>query len=132
MRQQAQETKQFIEEEEARGRELLKNKAEADAERIRLKRELDQVMSERDLLGTQLVKRNDALKLLYEKIKIQQSIMNKGDLYYNERLEDIRLLKIEIKKQRREKNILNKTTSNVEDLSFVFNCETMVWASVAT
>ncbi|CAM4476877.1 unnamed protein product [Leuciscus chuanchicus] len=116
MRQQAQETKQFIEEEEARGRELLKNKAEADAERIRLKRELDQVMSERDLLGTQLVKRNDALKLLYEKIKIQQSIMNKGDLYYNERLEDIRLLKIEIKKQRREKNILNKTTSNVEDL----------------
>lgn len=74
------------------------------------------VISERDLLGTQLVKRNDALKLLYEKIKIQHSIMNKGDLYYNERLEDIRLLKIEIKKQRREKNILNKTTSNVEDL----------------
>lgn len=74
------------------------------------------VISERDLLGTQLVKRNDALKLLYEKIKIQQSIMNKGDLHYNEREEDIRLLKLEIKKQRREKNILNKTASNVEDL----------------
>ncbi len=74
------------------------------------------VRNERDLLGMQLMKRNEALTLLYEKIKIQQSIMNKGDIQYNERLEDIRLLKLEIKKQRREKNILNKTVSNVEDL----------------
>lgn len=116
MRQQTQETKQFIEKQEAEERELLKIIAEAEANMIRQKRELDQVISERDLLGTQLVKRNDALKLLYEKIKIQQSIMNKGDLHYNEREEDIRLLKLEIKKQRREKNILNKTASNVEDL----------------
>lgn len=74
------------------------------------------VRNERDLLGMQLMKRNEALALLYEKIKIQQSIMNKGDIQYNERLEDISLLKLEIKKQRREKNILNKTVSNVEDL----------------
>ncbi|XP_016109476.1 cilia- and flagella-associated protein 58, partial [Sinocyclocheilus grahami] len=116
MRQQAQETKQFIEKQEAEERELLKIIAEADAERIRQKKELDQVRNERDLLGMQLMKRNEALALLYEKIKIQHSIMNKGDIQYNERLEDIRLLKLEIKKQRREKNILNKTVSNVEDL----------------
>ncbi|XP_051750654.1 cilia- and flagella-associated protein 58 [Ctenopharyngodon idella] len=116
MRQQAQETKQFIEKQEAEECKLLKIITEADAERIRQKRELDQVISERDLLGTQLVKRNDALKLLYEKIRIQQSIMNKGDLHYNERVEDIRLLKLEIKKQKREKTVLNKTVSNVEDL----------------
>uniref|UniRef100_A0A8C1QSW8 Cilia and flagella associated protein 58 n=1 Tax=Cyprinus carpio TaxID=7962 RepID=A0A8C1QSW8_CYPCA len=116
MRQQAQETNQFIEKQEAEKRELLKIIAEADAERIRQKKELDQVRNERDLLGMQLMKRNEALALLYEKIKIQHSIMNKGDIQYNERLEDIRLLKLEIKKQRREKNILNKTVSNVEDL----------------
>ncbi|XP_052400736.1 cilia- and flagella-associated protein 58 [Carassius gibelio] len=116
MRQQAQETNQFIEKQEAEERELLKIIAEADAERIRQKKELDQVRNERDLLGMQLMKRNEALALLYEKIKIQHSIMNKGDIQYNERLEDIRLLKLEIKKQRREKNILNKTVSNVEDL----------------
>uniref|UniRef100_A0A673MEI2 Cilia- and flagella-associated protein 58-like n=1 Tax=Sinocyclocheilus rhinocerous TaxID=307959 RepID=A0A673MEI2_9TELE len=113
MRQQAQETKQFIEKQEAEERELLKIIAEADAERIRQKKELDQVRNERDLLGMQLMKRNEALALLYEKIKIQHSIMNKGDIQYNERLEDIRLLKLEIKKQRREKNILNKTVSNI-------------------
>ncbi|XP_051559225.1 cilia- and flagella-associated protein 58 [Myxocyprinus asiaticus] len=116
MRQQAQETKQFIDKQEAEERKLLKIIADADAERLRQKKELDQVISERDLLGTQLVKRNDALALLYEKIKIQQSIMNKGEMQYNERVEDIRLLKLEIKKQRREKNILSKTVSNVEDL----------------
>ncbi|TRZ01432.1 hypothetical protein DNTS_013435 [Danionella cerebrum] len=116
MRQQAQETKQLIEKQHAEEQELRKIITEAEAEQIRQKKELDQVVSERDLLGTQLVKRNDALALLYEKIKIQQSLMNKNDVQYNERLEDIRLLKLEIKKQRREKNILNKTASNVEDL----------------
>lgn len=74
------------------------------------------VISERDILGTQLVRRNDELALLYEKIKIQQSILNKGEFQYNQRVEDIRLLKLEIRKLRREKTVLNKTVSNVEDL----------------
>ena len=40
-----------------------------------------QVINERDILGTQLIRRNDELALLYEKIKIQQSTMNKGALH---------------------------------------------------
>lgn len=74
------------------------------------------VISERDLLGTQLVRRNEALALLYEKIKIQESIMSKGETQYCDRLEDIRLLKLEVKRQKREQNILTKTVSKVEDL----------------
>uniref|UniRef100_A0A8C9TNU8 Cilia and flagella associated protein 58 n=1 Tax=Scleropages formosus TaxID=113540 RepID=A0A8C9TNU8_SCLFO len=116
MKQQAQETKQFIDNQEAEERKLLKIIADADAERLRQKKELDQVISERDILGTQLVRRNDELALLYEKIKIQQSILNKGEVQYNQRVEDIRLLKMEIKKLRREKSILTKTMSNVEGL----------------
>ena len=61
-----------------------------------------QVISERDILGTQLVRRNDELALLYEKIKIQQSTLNKVEIQYNQRLEDIRVLKLEIKKLRSE------------------------------
>ncbi|XP_042559391.1 cilia- and flagella-associated protein 58 isoform X1 [Clupea harengus] len=113
---QAQETKLFIDNQEAEERKLLKIIADADAERLRQKKELDQVISERDILGTQLVRRNDELALLYEKIKIQQSILNKGELQYTQRVEDIRLLKMEIKRLRREKGILNKTVANVEDL----------------
>ena len=74
------------------------------------------MISERDILGTQLVRRNDELALLYEKIKIQQSMLNKGEVQYNQRLEDIRVLKLEIKKLRREKTILQKSVANVEDL----------------
>ena len=74
------------------------------------------MISERDILETQLVRRNDELALLYEKIKIQQSTLNKGEIQYNQRLEDIRVLKLEIRKLRRANNILNKSVANVGDL----------------
>ncbi|CAF4798088.1 unnamed protein product, partial [Rotaria magnacalcarata] len=61
------------------------------------------VIAERDVLGTQLVRRNDELALLYEKLKIQQSTLNKGELQYKARLEDLRILKLELKKIRHEK-----------------------------
>ncbi|XP_064600239.1 cilia- and flagella-associated protein 58-like [Liolophura sinensis] len=116
MKQQAAESKAYIEAQEAEERKLLKIIAEADAERVKQKKELDQVIGERDILGTQLVRRNDELALLYEKIKIQQSVLNKGEIQYNQRLEDIRVLKLEIKKLRREKMILQKSVANVDDL----------------
>ncbi|KAE8589301.1 hypothetical protein XENTR_v10017517 [Xenopus tropicalis] len=116
MKQQSVETKQLIDNQEAEEKKLLKIISEADAERLRQKKELEQVISERDILGSQLVRRNDELALLYEKIKIQQSILNKGEIQYKQRVEDIRLLKLEIKKLRREKGILTKTVANVEEL----------------
>ena len=74
------------------------------------------MISERDLLGTQVILRNDELALLYEKLKIQQSTLNKGETQYIQRLEDIRILKLEIKKMRREKAILFKSVANMDDL----------------
>ena len=44
-------------------------------------------------LGTQLIRRNDELALLYEKIRIQQSTLNKGEVQYRQRLEEIKGLK---------------------------------------
>ena len=79
------------------------------------------MIGERDILGTQLVRRNDEVALLYEKIKIQQSTMYKGETQYNQRLEDIRVLKLEIRKLRRERVLLQKTVSNVEDLKSVYD-----------
>ncbi|KAM7073737.1 cilia- and flagella-associated protein 58 [Molossus nigricans] len=116
LRQQALETKHFIEKQEAEERKLLRIIAEADGERLRQKKELDQVIGERDILGSQLVRRNDELALLYEKIKIQQSVLNKGEAQYNQRLEDMRILKLEIKKLRREKGILARSVANVDEL----------------
>lgn len=116
MKIKAAETDAYINTQEAEKRKLKKIIMDADVERCRQKKELDQVISERDILGTQLVRRNDELRLLFEKIKIQQSTLEKGEIQYDQRLEDIRILKLEIKKIRREKMILEKSVANVNDL----------------
>nr|XP_002129786.1 cilia- and flagella-associated protein 58 [Ciona intestinalis] len=116
MKQQAAESKTQLEQMEKEVAKLQQVIRESDAERKRQMKELDQVISERDILGTQLVRRNDELALLYEKIKIQQSTLNKGEIQYRQRLDDIRILKLEIKKLRREKTTLTKSVASVEDL----------------
>lgn len=74
------------------------------------------VARERDSLGKQLLRRNDERSLLFEKIRIQQSILSKGDFHYSQRMEDVRLLKLEVKRLQRKKTILDKAAPNTEDL----------------
>lgn len=74
------------------------------------------MINERDILGTQLIRRNDELALLYEKIKIQQSTLNKGEVQYRERLEDIRMLKLKINDLKRKLHMLKQQTSNIDVL----------------
>ena len=60
---------------------------ESDVVIQRQRRELDKLISERNILGSQLVRRNDELSLLYEKIKILQSLFDNGNRKYNDRVE---------------------------------------------
>merc|ERR1719169_305363 len=55
---------------------------EAEQERQAQQKELEGVVGERDILGAQLIRRNEELALLYEKIKIQQSTLQKGEIQY--------------------------------------------------
>ncbi|NXO01889.1 CFA58 protein, partial [Rhinopomastus cyanomelas] len=116
VRNQALETKRLIENHQKKEQKLLKIIAEADAERLKQMKEFDQAVKEKGILGSELVRRNEEVALLYEKIKILQSILNRGDKQYQQRIEDIRLLKMELKKLRREKGILGKSATNVEEL----------------
>uniref|UniRef100_A0A672JJS4 Cilia and flagella associated protein 58 n=1 Tax=Salarias fasciatus TaxID=181472 RepID=A0A672JJS4_SALFA len=116
LKQQLEETRQRVEGQRAEQQNLHKLLADADAEQTRRRKQLEQVVRERDALGKQLLKRNDERALLYEKIGIQQAILSKGDFHYGQRLEDIRLLKLEIRRLRRKKSILDKTLPNTEDL----------------
>ncbi|KAJ3110221.1 hypothetical protein HDU96_006786 [Phlyctochytrium bullatum] len=116
LQQQYEEAQQQIQNQLAEENKLRHIISEADAERVRQKKDYDTIVQERDILGTQLIRRNDELSLLYEKIKIQTSTLNKGEIQYRERLEDVRVLKLEIKKLRREKAILQTETQNVEGL----------------
>ncbi len=63
-------------------------------------------MAERDILGTQLIRRNDESALLYEKIKIQQNILAKGEAEYRERLLDIALLNSKVRDLQRQALII--------------------------
>ncbi|XP_064287315.1 cilia- and flagella-associated protein 58 isoform X4 [Passer domesticus] len=121
MTKQAHEAKAYIDNQEAEEKRLLKIISEADAERLKQKKEFDKVLCERRALGTQLIHRNDEVALLYEKIKIQQAILNRGESEYRQRVEDMRILKLEIKKLRREKGILGKSVANVQELRWEFN-----------
>merc|ERR1711871_841878 len=57
--------------------------SELEEDAISQHKEYDQIINERDILGTQLIRRNDELALLYEKIKIQESTLQKGEAQYN-------------------------------------------------
>ena len=71
------------------------------------------LMAERDILGTQLIRRNDELALLYEKIKILQITLAKGEVQYNERLEDIKLLRYKISEYKCELKIEKAKASEI-------------------
>uniref|UniRef100_A0A3Q4AT91 Cilia- and flagella-associated protein 58 central coiled coil domain-containing protein n=1 Tax=Mola mola TaxID=94237 RepID=A0A3Q4AT91_MOLML len=113
---QLEETKQQVESQKTEQHQLRKIIADADAEQIHLKMQLEQVFRERDNLGRQLLRRNDECALLHEKISIQQSLLNKGEFQYNQRVEDIRLLKLEIKTLLRKNSMLDRNLPNTEDL----------------
>jgi chromosome segregation ATPase len=59
---------------------------EAYQEHEKKQKEITQLKATRDALGTQLIRRNDELALLYEKIKILQTTLNKGEAQYQQRI----------------------------------------------
>ena len=78
-----------------------------------------QTVTERDLIGAQLIRRNDEMSLLYEKMKIIEMTLHKGERMYNDRLEDIRLLKLEIRQQRCKNNMLKRSAEATNDLRLI-------------
>ncbi|XP_061558676.1 cilia- and flagella-associated protein 58 [Phycodurus eques] len=114
--QQLDEELRRVEHQKAEQEKLQKMIADKEIENMQQKKQLDQVIRERDNLGKQLLQRNEERALLYDKVKIQQSIISKRDFHHNQRMEDIRLLKLEIKRLMREKNILDKTVPNTDEL----------------
>merc|ERR1711937_629050 len=90
--------------------------AEAEQEQQNQRKEFDQVTSERNILGTQLIRRNDELSLLYEKIKIQKSTLDKGETQYKDRLDEIRALKLQVSKLNRNLHVMNEEAGSLSEL----------------
>jgi len=89
---------------------------EAEVDRNGQKRKYEDIISERDILGTQLIRRNDELALLYEKIKIQQRTLQGGEIAYKQRLEESRALAIRSAGLKRELIIGGRKVNDIDDL----------------
>ncbi|RNF01059.1 flagellar associated protein [Trypanosoma rangeli] len=74
------------------------------------------VSGERDLLGTQLIRRNDELALLYEKVRTQQEMLIRGEAAYRARIEDVRLLRLKIEDMKRKSLIAHNRAHHTEQL----------------
>jgi chromosome segregation ATPase len=90
--------------------------SEAEGEKLKQKKDYEMVINERDILGTQLIKRDEELSLLYEKIKIQKSTLKKGENYYQEKIDDIIQMVDIIRKTKRELNDAEMDTECIPDL----------------
>ena len=77
------------------------------------------MVKERDTIGSQFIRRNDEVTLLYEKMKIMEMTLHKGELQYKERLEDMRILKLEIRRLRCRNNMLEKRNEAADGLRLI-------------
>jgi len=71
------------------------------------------------MVGAQLLRRNDEVSLLYEKMKIMNLTLHKGELQYKERLEDIRILKLETRRLRCKNNKLQKDNEASDNVRLI-------------
>merc|ERR1711920_730886 len=85
-KKQQKKAQQMVEENHQSIKTLEKTIREAEVTRQNQKKEFEAVTSERNILGTQLIRRNEELNLLYEKIKIQESTLKKGEVQYSNRV----------------------------------------------
>ncbi|XP_017007320.3 cilia- and flagella-associated protein 58 [Drosophila takahashii] len=73
---------------------------------------LDEVTKEKSLVGLQMVRRNDEVHLLREKLDMMQKVIDRGTMQYNQRLEDIRLLKVEVVNLRSSHECMQREVGN--------------------
>mmetsp|Transcript_5391 Transcript_5391/g.7942 ORF Transcript_5391/g.7942 Transcript_5391/m.7942 type:complete len:771 (+) Transcript_5391:359-2671(+) len=110
------ELKQTIHSKEAEIDKLRSMMREGDiARKYEHMRYMD-LVRDRDLLGSALVKRNDLLELVEKKVNLQNSIIKKGTFQYREKLRDIRLLKIQIANQERQLTIQKRKNALLPSL----------------
>ncbi|KAI5715412.1 hypothetical protein M8J77_015575 [Diaphorina citri] len=94
------------------------NKAMSDVEtrRDELEKQVNQLLDARDILGVKLLRTERTLALTNEKARIYEITLHKGKIWYNRKLKEIQLLKLEIKHLRQEKTLMKKSIDNTANI----------------
>ncbi|EDW80959.1 uncharacterized protein Dwil_GK11806 [Drosophila willistoni] len=77
---------------------------------------LEETTKEKTLVGLQMVRRNDELLVLREKVAMMQFAIDSGTAQYNKRIEDIRLLKLEITNLSMSRECMRRAVDNTANL----------------
>jgi exonuclease VII small subunit len=85
---------------------------ESDSSIEKLKKQLDGLTSDKELVSTQITRKCEEIELLNQKINMMQLALDRSNSQYNDRLEDIKFLKIEIKNLRSQRNLLARGSAN--------------------
>jgi chromosome segregation ATPase len=109
-------SQQVVEQQQQEIKKLEATIQEAEAERQNQRKEFEAVTSERNILGTQLIRRNEELALLYEKIKIQESTLKKGEIQYRLRQDDIKKAKDSIATLKQDLYVSQQEAESADDL----------------
>ncbi|KAH8417825.1 hypothetical protein KR222_006717, partial [Zaprionus bogoriensis] len=95
----------------------LQHTIEEDEKRFKLMAgHLDEVTKEKSLVGQQMARRNGELRLQHEKLSMMQMALNRGTIQYNQRIEDIRLLKTEIHNLLMSNECLNRAAAGTANM----------------
>ncbi|ORC81683.1 uncharacterized protein TM35_001091060 [Trypanosoma theileri] len=97
-------------------KQLVKVINQCDRELSQQQQQFLKVSVERDHLGVQLIRRNDELALLYEKVRAQQEMLSQGEAAYRARQEDMRLLRLKIEDLKRQSMIAHTRARHTEKL----------------
>ncbi|XP_058456999.1 cilia- and flagella-associated protein 58-like [Malaya genurostris] len=111
-----QHTKSELNENMMENARLNKTLTEDAASMMRLKKQLDGTINEKDLIKMQLTQRVDEINNLTEKQNMLNMALDRGESQYRDRLDDIRLLKIEISNLRSQRNLLARGLANTADM----------------
>uniref|UniRef100_A0A1B6CV42 Cilia- and flagella-associated protein 58 central coiled coil domain-containing protein n=1 Tax=Clastoptera arizonana TaxID=38151 RepID=A0A1B6CV42_9HEMI len=89
---------------------------QADNEQKKDKIEKEKILNDKAKLSTLVVKLNGELAQSHDNLKVFQSIMDKEKVQFSQKLEDIRILKLEVNRLSNEKQVLTSSLQNMVDL----------------
>lgn len=89
---------------------------ECEDKNVHLTKQLEMVNNQRDILNVKLMEHAEEIASLNEKLLNAQSALNRSEVQYANRLDDIRLLKIEIGNLRSQSNTLGRGLANTSDM----------------
>lgn len=113
---QLQHTRSEMKEKQMDCDRLTKSINESEDRNRALDKQLEGSNNQRDVLNVKLMEHAAEIAQLNEKLTNAQSALNRSEVQYANRLDDIRLLKIEISNLRSQSNTISRGLANTTDM----------------